>query len=264
MIYKLTYNEYCGIFKIEKVRKDVKVMLNKLLKITITTLLGLGMVGCSAIPEENWDNLASESEKKTTLVQSQTIQVDGLPTIYVDVEESDGLTQRALEINIEKMKRSPTYLLKNCTSIYFASLSKINEIAIQAGSHREGNDVRGLAHSDTLSIGLACDDKIYEDDEIIVDADTGKKQTGKEINEDYNWTLLHELWHIYDLTHGNLSQTPDFLTFFSNAEQFGDGYGNTNSREFFAEIGTSYVGEPESVKEYNIDLYNYFESLPKD
>ncbi len=41
-------------------------------------------------------------------------------------------------------------------------------------------------------------------------------------------------------------------------------YGVTNVNEFFAEAGTMYLLSPEEIKEKNIDVYNYFEALPKE
>ena len=41
-------------------------------------------------------------------------------------------------------------------------------------------------------------------------------------------------------------------------------HGASNTKEFFAEGGTMYIYSPEELKEKNIDVYNYFEALPKE
>ena len=41
-------------------------------------------------------------------------------------------------------------------------------------------------------------------------------------------------------------------------------YGATTVHEFFAEGGEMYIYSPEELKEKNIDVYNYFEALPKE
>ena len=80
-------------------------------------------------------------------------------------------------------------------------------------------------------------------------------------------TITHELWHAYDWASGNgdlyfsemqmndlYNQNPHSLT----------EYGATNNIEFFAEGGAMYVNSPEELKEKNIDVYNFFETLPKE
>ncbi len=41
-------------------------------------------------------------------------------------------------------------------------------------------------------------------------------------------------------------------------------YGATDSAEFFAEAGAMYINNPEELMQKNMDVYNYFESLPKE
>ena len=79
--------------------------------------------------------------------------------------------------------------------------------------------------------------------------------------------ITHELWHAYDWTSGNddlhfsemqmndlYNQNPYSLT----------EYGATNVIEFFAEAGAMYINNPEELIQKNMDVYNYFESLPKE
>lgn len=69
------------------------------------------------------------SIKNTTKIESQTIQEEGLPTIYIDLDGAEEeYYQNDLEAMIWEVKQQPSYLLKNCSAIYYQSLSSLNEL----------------------------------------------------------------------------------------------------------------------------------------
>lgn len=80
-------------------------------------------------------------------------------------------------------------------------------------------------------------------------------------------TVAHELWHVFDYANGNdeyyLSEFDFNILYNQNPGSISE-YGATNVLEFFAEAGTMYLLSPEELKEKNMDVYNYFESLPKE
>ena len=90
---------------------------------------------------------------------------------------------------------------------------------------------------------------------------------GKKTEDIIKEGISHELWHVYDWAFGNdeyyLSEL-DFNVLYNQAPESLTKYGATDVVEFFAEGGAMYVNSPEELKEKNIDVYNYFESFPKE
>ena len=56
----------------------------------------------------------------------------------------------------------------------------------------------------------------------------------------------------------------DFNILYNQSPDSLSKHGASNTKEFFAEGGTMYIYSPEELKEKNIDVYNYFEALPKE
>lgn len=84
-------------------------------------------------------------------------------------------------------------------------------------------------------------------------------------NDEYtDEVVCHEMWHIYDGYYEWLSGTNEFLSLYNTNPSSISDYGAKNSNEFFAEAGVKYLMNPEELKQLNIDVYNYFEALPKE
>lgn len=79
--------------------------------------------------------------------------------------------------------------------------------------------------------------------------------------------ITHELWHVFDYVNGNneyyLSELEFNVLYNQNPNSITE-YGAKNNLEFFAEAGKMYIYSPEELKEKNMDVFNYFELLPKE
>lgn len=95
-----------------------------------------------------------------------------------------------------------------------------------------------------------------------------KDENGPNVSdEEKTKTITHELWHAYDWAYGNgesyYSELQMNELYNQNPESLSE-YGATDVIEFFAEGGAMYINSPEELKEKNIDVYNFFEALPKE
>ncbi len=139
---------------------------------------------------EDYNSKQEETSiKNTKKIESQTIQEEGLPTIYIDLDGAEEeYYQNNLEAMIWEVKQQPSYLLKNCSSIYYQSLSSLNE---------QG----GVAYSEntymTVHIPLDTEENIVGN---TFETSESKKSEKYSIRSSI---LSHELWHIYDFTHGD-------------------------------------------------------------
>ena len=80
--------------------------------------------------------------------------------------------------------------------------------------------------------------------------------------------MLLELWHLYDYSHGApyscIRETPSWQTLYNSAPSSITEYGATSASECFAEAGWMYIDNKEELMQKNVDVYNYFEALPKE
>lgn len=92
--------------------------------------------------------------------------------------------------------------------------------------------------------------------------------------------LSHELWHIYDFTHGDgnypltLCSNDQFDYLYNNYSadvntnnEYVDDYfaDEENSRaEFFAECGDMYVNKLQTLQKDTPEIYDFFETLSKE
>lgn len=211
--------------------------LNKLLRGILCSMLCLTtLVGCSG------ENLYEKAE-------AQTLDYNGT---IISIEPDDNMTKGNAESAIKLIKSQPAYLLKNCTTLHWQG----NEVFVQNAMERgfdetKAKEINGF-QSET-EIFLNGRDK-YQGSISITD-------------DDKSSVMTHELWHIYDWKHGDgnqyASETQLLDLYNQNPNSLG-AYGATNTLEFFAEGGMMYVHSPEELKEKNIDVYNYFEALPKE
>lgn len=254
-------------------------MIKNIFKITLVGALGLGMAGCSSLPQEDWNKYEEqekEYEKDATLIENhQIVQEEGMPTIELSLDEGDTITQRQWECQLNSIRKTPAYLWKNCRYVIIES-----QKAIVTGSGGTVNDdgslsenTLGYTSSNDLIVHLApyFTGNEYYDDNANVLQDDGSTISGKEANKKYDEemgesgdsTLIHELWHDYDFVNGT-TQRQDFISLYNSApDSLGDGYSSINIEEFFAQCGMSYVLTPEYLKKHNMDVYNFFEALSK-
>lgn len=204
--------------------------MKKMIKVLLSIIFCLStLAGCSSSPYAK------------TKAEPQTLTIQGVP---VYVEPNDELTQIEVDKHLKAIEEQPEYLMKNCTGIHLQGENLFN---------KEGGDVSNSGGYTSIK-------------EIYINGRTNfgmGKKTEDIIKED----ISHELWHVFDYTYGNdeyyLSEL-DFNVLYNQAPESLTEYGATNANEFFAEAGTMYLLSPEELKEKNIDVYNYFESLPKE
>ena len=204
--------------------------MKRMIKVLLSSIFCLStLAGCSSSPYAK------------TKAEAQTLTIQGVP---VYVEPNDELTQIEVDKHLKAIEEQPEYLMKNCTGIHLQGENLFNE---------EGGDVSNSGGYTSIK-------------EIYINGRTNfgmGKKTEDIIKED----ISHELWHVFDYTYGNdkyyLSEL-DFNVLYNQAPESLTEYGATDVSEFFAEAGKMYINSPEELKEKNIDVYNYFEALPKE
>ncbi len=191
-----------------------------------------------------------EFEKKSfdngrwEVVESQTITEEGLPPIYL---ESDGkLTNNVLELYMNQIKSTPSYLFNNCQGIYLQTNQTVNEDYFNTFGSIDDEGITGFA--DTTN-GLVHVDYTFNEGDVTR-------------------ILWHELWHLYDFSHGApyscVQDTPSWQILYNEAPSSITEYGATSASEFFADAGWMYLDDKEELMQKNEDVYNFFESLPKE
>lgn len=205
--------------------------MKRMIKILLSSIFCLStLVGCSSSPYSK------------TKAEPQTLTIQGVP---VYVEPNDELTQIEVDKHLKAIEEQPGYLMKNCTGIHLQGENLFRE---------EGKDVSGG--------GYALVKEIYIDGRT----NFGMEKRTEDIIKN---CISHELWHTFDYTYGNdeyyLSELDfNFNALYNQAPESLTKYGATDVCEFFAEGGAMYINSPEELKEKNIDVFNYFESLPKE
>lgn len=185
------------------------------------------LVGCSSSPYAK--------------AEPQTLTIQGVP---VYVEPNDELTQIEVDKHLKAIEEQPEYLMKNCTGIHLQGENLFNEEGVDVSNSGGYTSIKEIYINGRTNFGMG-------------------KKTEDIIKED----ISHELWHVFDYTYGNdeyyLSELDFNILYNQNPDSISE-YGATNANEFFAEAGTMYLLSPEELKEKNMDVYNYFESLPKE
>lgn len=212
----------------------IKTILKAIL---CSTLCLTTLVGCSG-------------ESPYAKAEAQTLTIQGVP---VYVEPDDNTIHGDVEFFLEHLKEQPSYLMNKCKEIHLQGSKKFVDDALKNEfDENTTTDMDGYTLPIVQATYLKVDTLNYYD-----------KSVSKEKKE----TITHELWHAYDWAYGNgdlyfseiqmndlYNQNPNSIT----------EYGATDVTEFFAEGGAMYVNSPEELKEKNIDVYNFFEALPKE
>ena len=211
--------------------------VNKLLKGILCSMFCLTtLVGCSG-------------ENPYEKAEAQTLDYNGT---IISIEPDDDMTKGNAESAIKLIKSQPSYLLKNCTTVHWQGNNVFVQGAIAHGfDETNAEEING--YQSETDIFLNGRDK-YQSSISITD-------------ENKKSVMTHELWHLYDWRMGDENQyasETQLLDLYNQSSNSLGAYGATNVREFFAEGGMMYINSPEELKERNMDLYNYFESLPKE
>lgn len=207
--------------------------MKKIIKVLVSSIFCLSMlVGCSSSPYAK--------------AEAQTLTIQGVP-VYVEPDEDT--TQNDVDTFLKYLKKQPEYLMKNCTGIYLQGDDKYYDCVEDSEG---GESSVGGANTSDNSIHL-----------LINNTKTLDRMT------EYNivFTITHELWHLYDFSKGDganwLSDFDFSNLYYANPNSITE-YGATTVKEFFAEAGSMYINNPEELEQKNIDVYNYFELLPKE
>lgn len=217
-----------------KGRDEGVQIMKRMIKMLLSSIFCLSILaGCSSSPYAK--------------AEAQTLTIQGVP-VYVEPDEET--TQVDVDAFLKVIKTQPKFLMKNCTGIHLQGDNTYTEYAQQNFGVNDGVSV-GYAHKNDVFLRTKLS---YAD---------GSKVTEDIVKE----TVPHELWHVFDYTNGNngycLSEL-DFNVFYNQNPGSISSYGARNVKEFFAEAGMMYLLSPEELKEKNIDVYNYFEALPKE
>lgn len=166
--------------------------------------------------------------------EAQTLAIQGVP---VYVEPDGNTTQNDVDLYLKAVEAQPEYLMNKCSEIHLQGTSVFR------------NNYRGKNYTGNVG-GFTR----YAENAVYIQILTYSTVNG--------YTVSHELWHLYDYHLGMLSNN-EFLGLYNQNPNSLTSYAQKNSCEFFAEGGMMYINSPEELKEKNMDVYNYFESLPK-
>ncbi len=266
-------------------------MIKNIFKIAMISSLGLGIVGCSSLPQEDWNKYNDDSYKYQK-VENQVVQENNMPPISIELNEDDTLIQADWETLLAQYKNTPKYLWENCTQVHIKSQETISQEGPLNGgcsaisNISENSDFSDLDITEVVGVtgwvsgneiyvfpGTQGNEERYNNGEISIeweDADGNTITRPDSIGEDYEISMskeedknsydpyiIHELWHIYDSAN-NISSTSTFLDLYNNApNSLGEIYA-TNVSEFFAGAGEMYMCFPDELEEKNLDIYNFF------
>lgn len=211
----------------------IKTILKAIL---CSTLCLTTLVGCSG-----------ESPYKKA--EPQTIEYNGT---NISIEPDEDMTEGDVKTAIKLIESQPSYLLKKCTTVHWQG----NDIFVQAAMNNGTDEAKAKEI-----------DGFQSETEIFLNGRNKFEGAIQISDESRSRTITHELWHLYDWKNGNgyqyASETQLLELYNQNPGSISE-YGATNVLEFFAEGGMMYVHSPEELKEKNMDVYNYFEALPKE
>lgn len=207
--------------------------MKRIIKVLLSSIFCLStLVGCSRSPYAN--------------AEAQTLTVKGIP-VYVEPDEK--MTQDEVNLHLKAIESQPEFLMKNCTEIHLQGKSNYSERLRQEYSTNY-NKTAGYAEEEKIFLNTNLNENSLKRDRTSIKD-----------------TVAHELWHVFDYVNGNdeyyLSELDFNVLYNQNPNSLGD-YGARNTLEFFAEGGMMYINSPEELKEKNMGVYNYFESLPKE
>ncbi len=209
----------------------IKTILKAIL---CSTLCLTTLVGCSG-------------ENPYKIAEAQTLDYNGIP-VYIEPDEKT--LQTTIDNDFKQLGKQPDYLMKNCTEIHFQCKDIFMKHMLDDGfvqNETEGEFYDGLTSNTTVYMNTRT-----------------KKYGSVNIDEnDFKETLTHELWHVYDDIYYSSNDTRIIDIYNQDPYLLGE-YGATNTPEFFAEAGKMYVNEPDKLKEKSEELYNFFESVPKE
>ena len=175
------------------------------------------------------------------VAENQTIDKDGVQIHIV----SDGkISQKKVDEFLESYENQPLYLKSKVKNFYLMTQDNIV---------KSENEIYWDGAGNVADDGFAYVYDVYVSSSSVC------------INE----TLTHEMWHVYDFVYGDglhsLSELDNNLInlYNQNKNMFGE-HAAENYLEFFATAGDSYINDSEYLNEVDINLYNYFESLPKE
>lgn len=168
--------------------------------------------------------------------EDQTLYIDDLPPIVLhgDNEFNQLSINKFIDENI---KTQPQFLLDRCKMINIYSSKLWENVKVD-------DEAIGFSSLENMSIN------VYQS-----------------YDRNYKYTITHELSHIFDFSNATsnsyygCSDSNEFISLYKKAPNSITEYGKTNSHEFFAEAGMLFVNEPETLKEQNKDVYNYFNEL---
>lgn len=207
--------------------------MNKIIKVLLSSIFCLStLVACSSSPYAK--------------AEAQTLAIQGVP-VYIEPDENT--TQNDVDIFLKYLNKQPDYLISKCTKIY---LQGENVYYSDAEDNEAGQSSVGYADPENYNVHLFINNT---------------KSLDHMTEYDIMTTITHELWHLYDFSNGdgvNDLSDFDFLNLYNANPNSITEYGATDSAEFFAEAGAMYINNPEELKQKNMDVYNYFESLPKE
>lgn len=216
-----------------KTRKLLRVMLCSLF--CLTTL-----VGCS-------------EEDPYKMAEAQTLDYNGIP-VYIEPDEKT--LQTTIDKYFKQLEKQPDYLMKNCTEIHFQCEDVFAKTMLDSGDVQNEADAADYSGLTTDNTTVYMNTSWKKLDSMVTDEETFKE------------TLTHELWHVYDDTHqigGSYpSDNVQIVSIYNQNPSLLGEYGATNTLEFFAEAGEMYIYKPDKLKEKSEELYNFFESLPKE
>lgn len=202
--------------------------MKKMIKILLSSIFCLStLVGCSSSPYAK--------------AEAQTLTIQGVP-VYVEPDENT--TQKDVDLYLKAVEAQPGYLINKCSGIHLQGPTVFRE---SCSNKDAPQNIGGFAR--------------YAENAAYIQIQT--QMGGKIPDKDLSSTVSHELWHLYDYNFGMLSSN-DFSVLYNQNPNSISSYARTNSCEFFAVSGAWYINSPEDLKQNNMDVYNYFEALPKE
>lgn len=207
--------------------------MKRIIKVLLSSIFCLSMLaGCSSSPYAK--------------AEAQTLTIQGVP-VYVEPDEET--TQEDIDMFLKVIKAQPKFLMRNCTGIHLQGENAFINYAQQ-----------NFGDKYNKAFGYTIGGDVFLKTNLNVNGSKRDKDSVKD-------TVAHELWHVFDYTKGTdeyyLSELDFNILYNQNPCSISE-YGATNTLEFFAEAGAMYLLSPEELKEKNIDVYNYFEALPKE
>lgn len=176
-------------------------------------------------------------QSKQMLIPDQTFNIEGVPPIILVCNNQ--ASEYFINLIINKIKSQPYWLLENCTAIY---IKETNTYYATGGIQ----DSVGTAHSPSNHIDL-----LYDVDFLA--------------NGNIERTIRHELGHIWDYSHGNISDSQELIALFqkyaNNLDMTGVymEYAATSNTEFFADYVSGYMASPTEMQQKAPDLYDFYQ-----